>query len=153
MRCQVCARDNEERSMFCGFCGNPLTEITPHTTTSYGIVSFPDAIKLGFQRYFDFRGRSTRAEYWWWALFTIITQAVLNVFPPAGLLFTLATLIPGLALGARRLHDIDRSGWWQLMWLGVFVIVPWIILWWWAAKPTREGSNKHGADPRIELFG
>ena len=39
------------------------------------------------------------------------------------------------------------------MWLGVFAIVPWVILWWWAAKPTQEGSNKHGPDPRIELFG
>ena len=63
-------------------------------------------------------------------------------------LFGLGTLIPGLALGARRLHDIDRTGWWQLMWFGILLIVPMIILLWWAAKPSDEGTNKHGPAPR-----
>ena len=65
----------------------------------------------------------------------------MGMFGDSGLLgglFELATLIPSLALGARRLHDIDRSGWWQLMWLGAFAIAPMIILLWWAAKPSDE---------------
>ena len=120
------------------------------------MVSFPDAIRLGFQHYFDFRSRSTRAEYWWWVLFVILTQQALNVVNiRIGILFGLAVLIPGLALGTRRLHDINKSGWWLLMWFGiflirfgVFLIVPVIVLIVWHTKPSDEGTNKYGPDPR-----
>ena len=63
-------------------------------------------------------------------------------------LFGLGILIPGLALGARRLHDINRSGWWQLMWFGILFIVPVIVLIVWAIKPSDEGTNKYGTAPR-----
>ena len=120
------------------------------------MVSFPDAIRLGFQHYFDFRSRSTRAEYWWWVLFVILTQQALNVVNiRIGILFGLAVLIPGLALGTRRLHDINKSGWWLLMWFGIFLIrfgifliVPVIVLIVWHTKPSDEGTNKYGPDPR-----
>ena len=72
------------------------------------MVSFGEAIKLGFHGYVKFSGRSTRAEYWWWVLFVILTQQALNVVNiRIGILFGLAVLIPGLALGTRRLHDIN----------------------------------------------
>ena len=74
-----------------------------------------------------------------------------NVQSNAGLisgLFGLVILIPGLALGARRLHDINKTGWWQLMWLIVFLVIPLIILLWWAAKPSNVGTNKYGPAPR-----
>ena len=120
------------------------------------MVSFPDAIRLGFQHYFDFRSRSTRAEYWWWVLFVILTQQALNVVNiRIGILFGLAVLIPGLSLGTRRLHDINKSGWWLLMWFGIFLIrfgifliVPVIVLIVWHTKPSDEGTNKYGPDPR-----
>ena len=120
------------------------------------MVSFPDAIRLGFQHYFDFRSRSTRAEYWWWVLFVILTQQALNVVNiRIGMLFGLAVLIPGLALGTRRLHDINKSGWWLLMWFGIFLIrfgifliAPVIVLIVWHTKPSDEGTNKYGPDPR-----
>ena len=113
------------------------------------MVSFPDAIRLGFQHYFDFRSRSTRAEYWWWVLFVILTQQALNVVNiRIGILFGLAVLIPGLALGTRRLHDINKSGWWLLMWFGIFLIAPVIVLIVWHTKPSDEGTNKYGPDPR-----
>ena len=120
------------------------------------MVSFPDAIRLGFQHYFDFRSRSTRAEYWWWVLFVILTQQALNVVNiRIGILFGLAVLIPGLALGTRRLHDINKSGWWLLMWVGIFLIrfgifliVPVIVLIAWHTKRSDEGTNKYGPDPR-----
>ena len=120
------------------------------------MVSFPDAIRLGFQNYFDFRSRSTRAEYWWWVLFVILTQQALNVVNiRIGILFGLAVLIPGLALGTRRLHDINKSGWWLLMWFGIFLIrfgifliAPVIVLIVWHTKPSDEGTNKYGPDPR-----
>jgi uncharacterized membrane protein YhaH (DUF805 family) len=120
------------------------------------MVSFPDAIRLGFQHYFDFRSRSTRAEYWWWVLFVILTQQALNVVNiRIGILFGLAVLIPGLALGTRRLHDINKSGWWLLMWFGIFLIrfgifliVPVIVLIVWHTKPSDEETDKYGPDPR-----
>ena len=89
------------------------------------MISFIGAIKLGFQRYFDFSGRSTRAEYWWWVLFTFLAAIVLTIVDNilgtnsedggGGLitgLWGLATFIPGLAVTIRRLHDINKSGWW-----------------------------------------
>ena len=120
------------------------------------MASFPDAIRLGFQHYFDFRSRSTRAEYWLLLLFVILTQQALNVVNiRIGILFGLAVLIPGLALGTRRLHDINKSGWWLLMWFGIFLIrfgifliVPVIVLIAWHTKRSDEGTNKYGPDPR-----
>ena len=48
------------------------------------MVSFAGAIVLGFQRYFDFSGRSSRSEYWWWILFVLVADVVLTY---AGILF------------------------------------------------------------------
>ena len=125
------------------------------------VVSFPDAIRLGFQHYFDFRSRSTRAEYWWWVLFVVLAGLILAVVDMMtgtynarsnggllGALFSLGTIIPGFALGARRLHDIGKSGWWQLMWLISWLLIPMIILFWWAIRPSDAGTNKHGPDSK-----
>ena len=112
MKCPRCGNDNPEDSRFCKVCGTSLGAYLASSSTPQGMVSFPDAIRLGFQHYFDFRSRSTRAEYWWWLLFVILTQQTLNVVNiRIGILFGLAVLIPGLALGTRRLHDINKSGW------------------------------------------
>jgi len=57
--------------------------------------------------------------------------------------FGLATLIPGLAIGVRRLHDIDRSGWWILLWLISWLIIPLVVLVFWAVKKSDEDENKY----------
>ena len=122
------------------------------------MIGFTLAIQLGFRRYFTFKGRSTRAEFWWWILFTVIVSTVLTVLVdlPLGTydyetnsgliggLFRLCVLIPSLAVSARRLHDINRSGWWQLLWL---LIVPIVILIVWYCKTGQAGTNKYGPDP------
>ncbi len=68
-----------------------------------------------------------------------------------GGLFGLAVLIPPFASCARRLHDINKSGWWQLMWFGVLLIFPGLILLWWATKPSYKGTKStaqtHGRLP------
>ena len=129
------------------------------------MVSFQNAVGLGFQHYFDFKGRSTRSEYWWWLLFVVLAGIALTIVDMGigtfnyesgdGLLsglFKLATLIPGLALGARRLHDINKSAWWLLMWLSFLLIIPMIIpvivLLVWAATQGDNGTNRYGPDPR-----
>ena len=161
MKCPRCGNDNPEDAQFCELCGTSLGEYSESSSAPQGMVSFPDAIRLGFQHYFDFRSRSTRAEYWWWVLFAALTDVILTAVDIKlgtfdfrtgnGLisgLFGLGIIIPGLALGARRLHDINRTGWWQLMWLGILLIGPVIVLIVWAIKPGDEGTNKHGPAPR-----
>ena len=128
------------------------------------MVSFQNAVGLGFQHYFDFKGRSTRSEYWWWLLFVVLAGIALTIVDMGigtfnyesgdGLLsglFKLATLIPGLALGARRLHDINKSAWWLLMWLSFLLIIPMIIpvivLLVWAVRQGDNGTNRYGPDP------
>jgi len=121
------------------------------------MVSLAGAIALGFQRYFDFSGRSSRAEYWWWTLFVIIAGVVLsyadmligtyNADTESGLIagiFGLVTLIPGIAVGVRRLHDINRTGWWLWMYAISFLIIPFVILFVWSVKRSDPGENKYG---------
>jgi uncharacterized membrane protein YhaH (DUF805 family) len=59
-----------------------------------------------------------------------------------GNLFGLATLVPSIAVGARRLHDVNKSGWWQL--LVIVPVVGWIILLIWVIKKGDEGENRFG---------
>lgn len=118
-------------------------------------MNFGQAIGSGFKNYVGFEGRACRSEYWFWILFVfifIIVTGILDsvLFPdnPAGLigaLFSLGVFLPNLAIGVRRLHDIDKSGWWLL--IGFIPIVGWIILIVWAIKRGDEASNRFGADP------
>lgn len=73
------------------------------------------------QRFVDFTGRAPRAEYWWFYLAYILLSVVLNVLlsisPTIGMILSLASLVllvPWIAVAVRRLHDIDRTGWWLL---------------------------------------
>ena len=75
-----------------------------------------EATKLFFTRYVDFNGRSRRSEYWWAYLAVVIISAVLTaVLGELAYIWTLATLIPNIAITVRRLHDIGKSGWWYLI--------------------------------------
>ena len=165
MECPSCGNESPGGSQVCQLCGTSLGGYLVSSSTRQGMVSFPDAIRLGFQHYFDFRGRSTRAEYWWWILFTALAALICNVFdlmtgtlsfdPEGGgfgglttILFRLATMIPMMSVAARRLHDINKSGWWQLLSIVGFLIVPVIILLVWYIRQGDTGPNKHGPDPR-----
>ena len=102
-------------------------------------MDFVDAVKICFVKYADFRGCAPRPEFWWWFLFTVVASLALQVISyNLSAAFTVATFLPCVAVGARRLHDIDRSGWWQLLYF--FPIVGWIvliILWAQAGKQNR----------------
>ncbi len=103
-------------------------------------MKFEESIKICFNKYADFKGRAIRSEYWWFALFTFLVGIVLGQFSQvASSLFSLATMIPSLAVGARRLHDTNRSGWWQLLW---FVpVIGWIFLIYWLAQEGNKESD------------
>ena len=86
-----------------------------------------DAVKACLRKYADFDGRATRTEYWWFFLAVLLGSAVASVIAlRVYALFSLVTLLPMIAVGARRLHDTNRSGWWQLLALvpfGIFVVI------------------------------
>lgn len=78
-------------------------------------MDFVTAIKTCFSKYADFSGRARRSEFWYWYLFSVIVSFVAGWIPFVGGLMNLALVIPQLSVGARRLHDTGRSGWWLLL--------------------------------------
>jgi uncharacterized membrane protein YhaH (DUF805 family) len=79
-------------------------------------MTFQESIKVCFSKYAEFSGRATRSEYWWYFLFIVLVSLGLSyISHTLSLLFSLATLLPSLAAATRRLHDTNRSGWWQLI--------------------------------------
>ena len=91
-------------------------------------MTFQESIRVCFTKYFDFSGSATRSEYWWFFLFIVLVSVLSAMLSPvASGLFSLATLVPSIAAATRRLHDTQRSGWWQLIilvpLLGLIVLV------------------------------
>lgn len=74
------------------------------------------SIKAVYSKYATFSGRATRSEFWWYQLFylLIVGLPVSLVSETLDSLWTLANLLPSLAVTCRRLHDIERTGWWQV---------------------------------------
>ncbi len=109
-------------------------------------MNFVDAVKTCFTKYVGFDGRATRSEYWWWVLFLVAIAVAMELLNLGliGNLFSLATLLPSIAVGARRLHDIGKSGWWQL--IALIPLIGWLVLIYWAVQPS-EGDNAFGPAP------
>jgi uncharacterized membrane protein YhaH (DUF805 family) len=113
-------------------------------------MNFVQAINSGFGKYVQFGGRASRSEYWYWTLFSILVSIAANVVD--GILGTsfisgiagLALLLPGLAVSARRLHDIDRTFWWVLL---AFTVIGGLVLLYWACLRGTLGPNRYGPDP------
>ncbi len=100
-------------------------------------MDFQTAIKVCFSKYVDFSGRASRPEFWWFALFIFLGSIVLSlVSNTLSGIFGLATLLPSLAAGARRLHDIGRSGWWLL--LSFIPVIGTIVLIVFFVQPTKD---------------
>ena len=108
-------------------------------------MGFADAVKLGFANYANFLDRACRSEFWYWTLFVFVGEIVTRTIGrPVFLLFFLAILLPSLSVSVRRLHDLDRSGWWILLNL-IPLVGPIILIIWFSAKGT-DGPNRFGAD-------
>lgn len=116
------------------------------------------------KQYFDFSGRARRKEYWMFTLFSVIVAFVLGIVDGLtgatlgtealgllGGLYTLAVLVPSIAVGARRLHDVDRSGWWML--IAFIPLIGAIVLLVWACTEGTRGDNRFGPDPKIDEAG
>ena len=115
-----------------------------------------EAVKSAFSNYVNFKDRARRSEYWYFTLFNILVSIATSVidifvlgfdaegFLPLNTIFGLATLLPGIAVSVRRLHDIGKSGWWLLI---IFTIIGIIPLIYWYCQPSTPGPNEYGQQP------
>jgi uncharacterized membrane protein YhaH (DUF805 family) len=110
-----------------------------------------DAIR----NYAVFSGRTHRKAFWMFVLFDVIIAIVLTMIDGIlgmgllGLLYSLALLIPRLAVSARRLHDADRTGWWLLISLIPVIGILVLIFFW--IQPGTTGDNQYGPEPASEI--
>ncbi len=103
-------------------------------------MTFGESISTCFKKYATFDGRATRSEYWWFFLFTFLVSVALSIASEAlSGIFSLGVLLPSLAVGVRRLHDIDKSGWFLLLWF--IPVIGWIILIVWAIQEGKEPNR------------
>ena len=125
-------------------------------------MGFLEAVQSCFNNFVTFSGRARRAEYWWFGLFCFgiglvatlldhrLTGSPLRHTGPIVGLVSLAIFLPSLAVTVRRLHDVNRSGWWLLIVLvpliGVLILL-YLILLYWTIKRGDAGSNTYGPDP------
>lgn len=140
-------------------------------------MTFGQSVKHVFSNYVNFKGRASRSEFWWFYLFTVIVSIVLEVISrPLGLTFgateyvigeganatviavpgtsilsslwSLAILLPTLAVATRRFHDSNKSAW-NWLWLlaaplcGIGFII--LLIWW--ILPGTQGPNRYGEGP------
>ena len=122
-------------------------------------MNLQTSIKTCFNKYAVFSGRASRSEFWFFALFgflggiiTAIIDVMILGYPfeqngPVNLIFSVALFIPSLTVACRRLHDINKSGWWQLLWL---TIIGGILLIIWYATEAENKKNKFGPPIKIK---
>ncbi len=109
-----------------------------------------------FYLFAEFNGRDTRQQFWMFALVYFIINILLTIIdsiifgmsniPILSSIFQLATIVPYIAITARRLHDIGKSGWWQL--IGLIPVIGWIILIIWLATDSEPRENRFGYNPK-----
>jgi uncharacterized membrane protein YhaH (DUF805 family) len=103
--------------------------------------------------YAQFEGRASRAEFWYFALASMLINLGLRAFEYVALgshllviLYGFALVVPNIAVATRRLHDSDRSGWWQL--LALVPVIGWIVLIVFLALEGQPNENRFGAIPK-----
>ena len=119
------------------------------------------SIKTCFNKYATFSGRASRSEYWFFVLFSIlggIVALIIDVmilgysieseYTPINSIFSLVLIIPTIAAACRRLHDVNKSGWWYLIIFTIIGMIPLLI--WYCSKGT-DGDNRFGKDPLEQL--
>ena len=119
-------------------------------------MSFTESISTVFSNYANFNGRARRSEYWYYVLFIFLVEIVLSILMNMGGLgniarvlsgiFSLATIIPSLSVGCRRLHDIGRSGWWML--LALIPLIGAVVLIFWYCQDSFPETNQYGPCPK-----
>ena len=117
-------------------------------------MNFLEAVRSGLTKYASARGRASRSEFWYWTLFNFLVGFVAAgadyfIFPsspwgPIDTVLNLALFLPTWSVGIRRLHDINRNGYWLLI---VFTIIGIPLIVYWACVRGSNGDNDYGPDP------
>ncbi|MFC5496205.1 DUF805 domain-containing protein [Caenimonas terrae] len=104
------------------------------------------SVKTCLNKYADFNGRAARPEFWWFVLFWIVVLAVTGLVSKyLYAIAALALVVPGLAVGARRLHDTGKSGWYQL--IGLIPLVGGLVVLYLMAQQGEPAANRWGSPP------
>ena len=105
-------------------------------------MNFSQAVAACLRKYADFSGRAGRPEFWWFFLFQVVVMIVTGMMSEIlNGIAALGLLLPGLAVGARRLHDIGKSAWFLL--LALIPILGFLVLLYWSVQPS-DGANAYG---------
>ncbi|MCH8179880.1 MAG: DUF805 domain-containing protein [Proteobacteria bacterium] len=103
-------------------------------------MDITESIQTCFRKYATFSGTASKSEFWWWALFNLIGTVSLGIVSDKlSLAFTVATLLPYVAVTTRRLHDVGKSGWAQLV--GLIPLVGWVIVIVWLCQDAKPSSR------------
>lgn len=156
MECQFCKETIQDGAMKCKHCGSMLNQqqeqapgvqqVSQSAAKECGYNMF-DWYKKVVTNYAVFNGRARRKEYWYFGLVSFLMILVVGFI--GGLigkgmllynLYNLAVLLPTVAVGVRRLHDSNRSGWWLLL-----PVVNLIML----LQDSTYGPNKYGPSPKM----
>jgi uncharacterized membrane protein YhaH (DUF805 family) len=112
-------------------------------------MNFTESIKTCYKKFFDFSGRASKSEFWWFQLYAIIIYVLMFVFQgDLSILFsiiTIANAIPNWAASVRRLHDTDKSGWWVL--ISIIPILG-LIIFFLLMVDGSKGKNRFGPKPK-----
>ena len=106
-------------------------------------------LKVVKENYANFDGRARRKEYWMFVLFNVIISTILSMIEPTVyLIYVLAILIPSIAVGVRRLHDVGKSGWFMFIALVPIIGGIWLLIL--ACTDGDSGDNEYGSNPKTE---
>ncbi|PAW49080.1 MULTISPECIES: DUF805 domain-containing protein [Pseudomonas] len=118
--CRGCAKEISSLAVACPQCGAP--QAAQPSYASGPAITTGNPYVEALKNYAEFKGRATRREYWMFVLINMgicivmgVLDAMLNTKGVLYNLYSLAMLLPSIAVGARRMHDTDRSGWWLLL--------------------------------------
>lgn len=143
LKCTKCGQEMVEGTAVCPSCGTP---VSGGTLKQLPQIGFGESIKLCFGKYATFSGRARRSEYWYFVLFNFIIGLVLGMIPVLGwilgIIYSLATILPSLAVAARRLHDSGKSGW--LLLLLLIPLIGGIIIFIFTLLDSEKGDNQYG---------
>ncbi len=152
--CRACGAQLHETAPTCPRCGAPqAVQGEPEPRRTFG-----NSVSICLRKYAVFRGRAPRAELWFYVLFNLILGVVAAILDSSAfhhaavftILVDLGLLLPSLAVQVRRLHDLDRSGWWLL--IGFIPLVGVIVLLVWFCTRGTRGPNRFGPDPLAGEF-
>lgn len=101
-------------------------------------MGFVEAIGAFFKNFADFSGRAGRSEFWWAILFNFLVATVASFVPMLDPAWTVISFLPAISLAARRLHDINRSGWFQLLSISFPVGTVAVIVWY--CQPAEDAD-------------